>query len=79
MQATSSILPDYIVSSVASAVGAATNNALVDVADTAFSAVAAPGGAVGDVSGVEGTFVEWARGILRKEWRIQCLDLIIRL
>jgi hypothetical protein len=30
-------------------------------------------------SAANGTLVEWLRGALRKEWRISCLDVVIRL
>lgn len=33
---------------------------------------------VGDAS-VRGLGVEWVKGVLRKEWRVQCLDLAVRL
>jgi hypothetical protein len=56
-----------------SAVSAATDNAIVTVVDETV------GKLVSHVSGVEGTFVEWMKGVLRKEWRVQCLDLVIRL
>lgn len=60
---------------------AATNNALADVVDKAVDAVTSRAGAIngGNVSAVEGTFVEWMKGLLRKEWRVECLDLVIRL
>lgn len=73
-QATSSLLPDYIVEGVASVVSKAAENGVVRAVTGG-----GVGGAEGVSAGLQGTFVEWAKGVLRKEWRIQCLDLIIRL
>jgi hypothetical protein len=72
VQATAAtVLPDYIVS----AVSAATDNAVVGVVDQAVEKLMTRVGA----SGMESTFVEWMKGVLRREWRVQCLDLVIRL
>ena len=79
VQATSSILPEYIVSGMAEVVSAVKDNAIVDAVQAGLGAVTARAGGGEELSGLQGTFVEWAKGILRKEWRIQCLDLIIRL
>jgi hypothetical protein len=73
---TPSILPDYVVSGI-SAVSAMTNNTISSVVDTALGAIKSRNTV--ETSGVNSTFVEWIKGILRKEWRIQCLDLIVRL
>jgi hypothetical protein len=69
-------LPDYVVSGI-SAVTAVANNTLSGIADTALGAIKSR--STVDAAGVNSTFVEWMKSILKKEWRIQCLDLIIRL
>jgi hypothetical protein len=70
--ATSNVLPEYLVSGISSVMSAATDNAVVN-------AIASRSSGAASTSDVESTFMEWAKGMLRKEWRIQCLDLVIRL
>jgi hypothetical protein len=70
--ATSNVLPEYLVSGISSLMSAATDNAVAN-------AIASRSNGAASTSDMESTFMEWAKGILRKEWRIQCLDLVIRL
>ncbi|KAF2432237.1 hypothetical protein EJ08DRAFT_586034 [Tothia fuscella] len=52
------------------------------VNSTAAAVVEAVGGVVGQRASTEGeansTVVEWIKGLLRKEWRVSCMDVVVR-
>jgi hypothetical protein len=74
-----SFLPNGILDTL-SVFGSAMNstaNAMADAVIGSLKARTTPEATVNDT--VNSTVVEWVKGVLRREWRISCLDVVIRL
>jgi hypothetical protein len=71
----SMIIPDAVKDTLA-LVTAVVNSHVASAVDSAWSGVRLP---VPDSESAASGVGEWVRGVLRREWRINCLDLVLRL
>jgi hypothetical protein len=62
-------------SETASLVASAMNSTAAVVLDTVVGSIT---NRTAPEEQLNSTVVEWIKGLLRKEWRIQCLDVVVR-